>query len=221
MISLLTPTRKRPQRLRAMIDSVLATAYMRPEILCYVTPEDDSYDPLVFPEVHFVVGERLIMSDLWNALIPHAAGNIFMLCADDVLFRTKNWDITVEAAFAESADKILLCYGDDGGPNGKTFATLPFVSRQWVNTIGYFTGPGFSADFSDTWPQDVAEMIGRKKLLPILTEHCHVMWGKAPDDQTYQENRERMARDKTPQLYASRIAERQRDAEKLRAVMQP
>jgi hypothetical protein len=202
-----------------MVDSVLATAYLKPEILCYVTPEDDSYEPLAFPEVHFVVGERLIMSDLWNALIPHAAGNIFMLCADDVLFRTKNWDVIVEAAFAESQDKILLCYGDDGGPAGKVFATLPFISRRWAEVVGYFTGPGFSADYSDTWVQDVADMIGRKKFLPIVTEHMHHTFGKSACDQVYKENLERYARDNPAALYRDRLAERQRDADKLRAVM--
>ena len=221
MISLLAPTRKRPLRFRQMIDSVRLTASAMPEILSYVTPDDmASYDRDKFPEVHFAYGQRLVMSDLWNVLIPWATGDILMLCADDVIFRTPGWDVIVEQAFAESADKILLCYGDDGGPNGKTFATLPFVHRRWVDTIGYFTGPGYSADFSDTHPWDVAVMLGRTKLLPIVTEHQHVMWGKAADDETYRENRERLTRDNTPKLYASRLAERQRDAEKLRAVME-
>jgi hypothetical protein len=136
-----------------------------------------------------------------------------------VVFRTPGWDVEIEKAFAEVPDKILLAFADDGSPNGKRFASLPFVSRKWVETVGYFTGPGFSADYSDTWPFDVATMIGRVKHVPVLIEHMHHVWGKAQVDQTYQENKERMARDNPAKLYADLLPERMRDAEKLRAVM--
>jgi glycosyltransferase involved in cell wall biosynthesis len=217
MISLLVPTRNRPHRLMEMIRSVMATAKKLPEVLCYVSDDDHSYDYLT--ALNFIRGPRLVMSDLWNALVPHATGDIFMLCADDVVFRTPGWDVEIEKAFAEVPDKILLAFADDGSPNGKRFASLPFVSRKWVETVGYFTGPGFSADYSDTWPFDVATMIGRVKHVPVLIEHMHHVWGKAQVDQTYQENKERMARDNPAKLYADLLPERMRDAEKLRAVM--
>lgn len=204
-----------------MIDSVKATASETVELLCYVTPDDShNYPPEKFPEVTSVIGERLTMSDLWNGLIPYAKGDIFMLCADDVIFRTPKWDDEVEAAFDAVPDKILLAFGDDGGPTGKTFSTLPFVHRKWVEAVGYFTGPGFSADYSDTWPFDVATMIDRVKFLPIVTEHMHWVHGKAPKDQTYEENAERYRRDRPDLQYVARLAERQADAEKLRKVMQ-
>ena len=167
MISLLVPTRKRPQRLAGMVGSVIATT--RPgevEIICYVTHDDHDYDD--FPRglpVSFLRGPRRTFSDLWNALTPYAAGDIFMLCADDVLFRTQGWAAIVGEAYASCPDKILCAYGDDLHPNGKTFATLPFVSRKWVETLGYFTPDGFTCDWCDTWIQDIADMIGRKAVL--------------------------------------------------------
>src|ERR1700690_4381425 len=203
-----------------MIDSVKATATNMPEILTYNTP-DDVYDSVLFPEAYIVHGERLVMSDIWNALIPYAKGDIYMLAADDVIFRTPGWDVIVEEAFAAVPDKILLAYGDDGGPTGKVFSTLPFVSRKWVETVGYFTGPGFSADFSDTWPFDVATMIGRVKFLPIITEHMLWIHGKAEKDETYKENAERYAKDQPHIAYGNRLSERKADAAKLRKVMLP
>lgn len=138
MISILCPTRKRPGRLQTMIDSVVATVsdISQVEILCYVTDCDNSYDEMDARPAKVIRGPRVIMSDLWNQLLPHAKGDIFMLCADDVIFRTKHWDVVVEDAYADCPDKILLCYGDDGGPSGKSFATLPFVSRRWCEVIG-------------------------------------------------------------------------------------
>jgi glycosyltransferase involved in cell wall biosynthesis len=215
-ISLLTPTRKRPQRLREMIDSVKATANEFPEILCYVAHDDDSYDSKLFPEVTIIRGERVTFSDTWNALIPFATGDIFMQAADDILFRDKGWDILVKKAYVDCWDKILCVYADDGSPNGKNFATLPFVSRRWTEILGYFTGPGFSADFSDAWPQDVADMIGRKKYIPALIEHMHPLWNKAERDETYRDNEARNRRDNNTQKYIDRLPERIRDAEKLR-----
>jgi hypothetical protein len=202
-----------------MVSSVLNTCAYSIEILCYVSDDDDSYSGMELPGVTFVRGPRLTMSDLWNALIPYAHGDIYMLCADDVIFRTRNWDLEIENAFAAVPDRILLAFADDGSPNGKRFASLPFVSRKWVETVGYFTGPGFSADYSDTWPFDVATMIGRVKHVPVLIEHCHHVWGKAQMDETYRENQERMARDNPAKLYAEMLPERISDAEKLRAVM--
>jgi hypothetical protein len=217
MISLLVPTRKRPERLRVMIDSVKRTANVMPQILCYLTPDDESYNWADYAPTQFIVGPRLTMSDLWNALIPYASGDIFMLCADDVIFRTPGWDVEVEKTFQAVPDKILLAFCDDGGPSGKTFSSLPFISRRWVEVVGYFTGPGFSADFSDTWPHDVAHMIGRKRFIPnVLIEHVHWLWGKAPKDQTYLENEQRYVKDRPDARYLATLPQRQADAEKLR-----
>ena len=219
MISLLIPTRKRPLRLRQTIESALNTYLNKPEILCYISDDDDSYEKDI-PGATVVRGPRLVFSDLWNALLPHATGDIYMLCADDVIFRTPAWDFEVEKAFSKVPDKILLAYCDDGGPNGKRFASLPFVSRRWVDVVGYFTPPGFSADYSDAWPQDVAEMIGRRRYVDVLIEHCHHVWGKAEMDETYRENQERWHRDRPDLQYINRLPERERDADKLRQAIQ-
>lgn len=208
-----------------MCESVFKTAECleKIEVLSYLQTDDPKVSEYVqrFIFQREVTGPRITMSDMWNALIPCASprADIFMLAADDVIFKTFGWDLQIEKAFAEVPDKILLAFADDGGPNGKRFASLPFVSRRWVEVVGYFTGPGFSADYSDTWPNDVADMIERKKYVDVLIEHAHVVWGKAPDDKTYQENRERWNRDRPDLLYARRFPERERDAAKLRAAI--
>jgi hypothetical protein len=193
------------------------------EVLCYITTDDDSYDgfkPGEFDGVRFVRGPRLIMSDLWNALLPHSLGDIFMQCADDVIFRTPAWDRYVEAAFAAVPDRILLAYGNDCHWNAERFATLPFVSYQWIQAVGYFTGPGFEVDYSDTWVNDVADMLFRKKYLPVVFEHNHWLWGKSEMDETYKEIQDiRLSSPNHQAAYNSRLPERMADVEKLRKVM--
>jgi hypothetical protein len=234
MISLLTPTRKRPERLKKMIESVFDTAANLEgvEIVAYIGEDDNSYaemDPGTADSlsaasrrfVKFVYGPRVIFSDLWNQAAKHARGDIFMLCADDVFFRTRGWDVVVEAAFAQVPDRILCVYADDMGPSGKSFATLPFVSRQFCDVLGYFTGPPlFEADFSDAWPQDVAEMIGRRRFLPgIEIEHQHWLWGKADRDVVYDENERRKAASNPGKKYAETEHLRKADAAKLKAAI--
>lgn len=221
MISVLVPTRARPDRFEQMWNSFNATVKNpHTRILAYLQDDDirsGEYQRHI--NVRYIKGPRLIMSNMWNELIQYSKGDIFMQAADDIIFRTIGWDQIVENAFNECPDKVLLCHGDDLSPHGKTFATLPFVHRRWVETVGYFTGQGYSADFSDTHPNDVADMIGRKKLLPIVIEHLHWIWGKSEKDQTYTENLERNIRDENSKLYASRIAERVADADKLKAII--
>jgi hypothetical protein len=224
MISILCPTRKRPANLIRLLQSIDLTIDGRPdafELICYVDNDDFSYstDAPEFRRIKWVKGPRIVMSDMWNELIPHATGDIFMLCGDDVIFRTPGWNAIVEDAFAASKDKILVVFGDDGGPGGKFFASLPFVHRRWVEIVGYFAGPGYSADFADTWPNDVADLLGRKKRLPFVIEHLHPVWGKAAFDEVYLETAQRKVRDATEQRYADRMPQRIADAEKLRGAM--
>jgi hypothetical protein len=192
------------------------------EILAYLQDDDKTADQYhdVTGLVKFVRGPRILLSDMWNVLIPHAKGDIFQQMGDDVLFRTPAWDRYVEAAFAVFQDRILLVHGNDGHWNAERFATLPFVSREWVDAVGHFTGPGFAVDFSDTWPNDVADMIFRKKYLPLFIEHNHWIWGKSEMDETYQEIQTiRLSSPNHQAAYNSRLPERMADVEKLRKVM--
>ena len=217
-ISILVPTRKRPERLRELVDSVKATASVMPEILCYVDEDDDSYVPGAFPEVRFFRGPRIVFSDMWNVLFRQAEGNILMLGADDVVFKTSGWDDMVERSFTDCPDKILCVHGDDGHHHSR-FGVLPAVHRRWIETVGYFAAPGFGGDWIDTWLNDVANMIGRRRYVPFLAEHKHVFWGTAKPDETFIETRKRVEESNAPKIYADRLPERKRDAEKLRAVI--
>ena len=228
MISILAPTRNRPKEFTRMVGSALATATTPIEIWAYIDEDDQSWPcsnsffPDNFPKqdnVNCFVGPRLVMSEYWNVLTKYAKGDILMLCGDDVVFETPGWSAMVEQAYEDCPDKILCVHGDDLGPNGKTFATLPFVSRKWVDTVGYFTPYGFSGDFIDTWIQDVADMLGRKRFLPFVVNHMHWIYGKAERDSTYAEKDARQKRDNLEQMYLDRLPERIRDAAKLKAVM--
>lgn len=222
MISLLVPSRGRPGEFRRLVDSAWATATFpgRVEVVAYLDSDDP--DTVSYPYrsgLSYITGDRILLSECWNRCAERARGEILMHCGDDIVFRTPAWDSVVRKTFAESADKILLVHGDDCSPNTDALATHGFMHRRWYETLGYLVPPLFSSDWNDVWLTEVADMIGRRVKVPIVTEHMHYGFGKAEYDTTYRQREMRGLEDNVVTLYRATRPEREADAEKLRAVM--
>ena len=222
-ISILCPTRGRPDGFREMVESArtMATYPRQIEVVAYVDDDDpdEEWYHVWHERLRYIDGPRILLSEAWNECYEHSEGEILMHAGDDIRFLTEGWDVVVRNAFAGFPDKILFAYGDDLGPNGKVFGTHGFVHRRWVETLGYFVPPLFSSDWNDVWLNEVAQMIGRHMALPIITDHLHYTFGKAERDQTHADREERGERDDVVNLYRNTIGDRRSDAEKLRAVM--
>ncbi|NDB59517.1 glycosyltransferase family 2 protein [bacterium] len=220
MISILCPTRHRPQNIERMWQSIQDTAKnpKQIEVVIYIDADDDSYDNLKIPVVK-IKGERIVLSDTWNKCAQKAKHDILMYAGDDIIFKTPNWDEIVIETFNAVPDKVLFVFGNDGSVHDGIYGTHGFVHRTWFNTLGYICPPLFSGDYSDTWINDVAKLVGRHKHIKILTEHLHPDFKKSELDDTYLEKYERMKKDKTAELYFSLTNERQQDANKLKEIM--
>lgn len=192
------------------------------EIVVFIDEDDKSYDNQSFPEqVRIFTTKRTVLSKYWNMAYEMAQGEIYMHCGDDIVFQTQGWDTKVIEAFEALPDKIGFVYGDDGDPNKeKNFGTHGFIHKNWVAAVGYFVPPYFSSDFNDTWLNYVADRIGRKYKIDILTEHMHPAFGKAEIDLTHAERYVRHWKDNNVEKYTATCGERDADAEKLRKVMQ-
>lgn len=167
----------------------------------------------------YVVGPRVVLSEMWNESYAWAKGDIFWHGGDDVTFRTEGWDEIVRDAFP--ADGIAFVHGHDLSPNGHWLGTHGFLRREWVDAVGYFLPPYFSSDYNDVWLVDVSDLIDRHVYVPIVTEHHHPDFNKSEKDQTYHDRIERHVADDMDGLYRSpeMVANRMVDADKLRAVM--
>jgi Glycosyl transferase family 2 len=223
-ISVLCPTRNRPENVARMAGSAWSAA-AEPDGVELVFYEDDDapgsvpHSLAVVDGVTVVTGPRTMFSAMWNKCMARASGDIFMVCGDDIVFRTTGWDTAVLDAFARYPDGIALVYGDDL-IHGAKLASHAFAHRNWTDATGYLTPPYFPSDYCDAWLYDVAEMIGRLVFLPgVVTEHLHPVAGKAAWDQTHRDRLARHARANPAALYASLLGQRADDAAKLRAVM--
>jgi hypothetical protein len=216
-ISILCPTRGRPEQVKNMLRSLRDTSTEIPEVVFYVDEDDTTFPEALWHEYenHKVLrGPRIVLSQMWNKCAEAATGEIFLLCGDDVLFKSPAWDHKVRTAFAAFPDRLVLVHGDDG-IHGNRFGTHCFLHRAWMDAVGYFCPPYFSSDYNDTWFNDVFNALNRRVYLPIITEHLHPIAGKGKWDKTHKERLERGKQDNVDRLYKELAAERFADIQKV------
>ncbi len=227
-LSLVCPSRYRPSQLLAMARSAYDTAGDpgHVELTVYVDDDDDwgayrralrAIEAALNLRPVLTIGPRCTLSDAWNRAAEKATGDVLMLCADDLIFRTPGWDVMVLDAFDAYPDRIALVYGRDGVSDRPTH---PFIHRRWYEAVGRMTTPDFPADYCDTWLADVADLVGRRHFLPdVLIEHMHYSVGKSERDACHDERLARAEGADLPLRYAEGWSERGREADALRAVM--
>ena len=118
-----------------------------------------------------------------------STGRYVMLLNDDVLFRTPQWDCTVERAFAQFPDEIALVYGDDLD-QGDHVPTFPIISRAACEAIGSICPAGYLNLHIESHLLDIFKQL--KKLGPnrivylpdVVFEHLHHSVGKSQQDST-------------------------------------
>lgn len=225
IISLLLPSRKRPSILRRMVKSVRDTATNPDRIEIVVRFDDDDEASAIEAQrdgLVVLVGPRIRkMTQYWNICFDNCTGSICQQANDDYVIISKGWDVALEQAFDDVPDKIILAHFSDVWGHGSNFGPHAFVSRRWIEALGYFIPPYFSSDFGDGWICELANMIGRRRYLPFNIEHHHFSQGMAEIDENTSERLQRHREDDPETLYYSpaMMAERQRDAQKLAALM--
>lgn len=190
MISILTPTRGRPDNVKRLVDSALTTAKFPDEVelLFYVDSDDETFPTEIESEnVRLIRGPRMWLSVLQNILYANCRGEIVMYAGDDLVFKTQNWDEKVINAIEKFPDKLVLVYPNDLATHGESMAIHGFLHRNWINAVGCWVAPGRGSLY-DLWHTDVARKLGRLKYLEdVHIAHVHYRQGEglATFDETY------------------------------------
>ena len=226
-ISVLIPSRNRPQSLKELCESLFTNASNPNQIEVIVYFDlDDSHIPECIAyfndlssryinPIKTIIGPKLVLSDYNNKLLQIASSDIFMNLGDDMRCRTKVDKINAIQIIEKYPDNINFVYVDDGywGPN---LATHQVLHRNYVDCLGYFSPPFFDFGYADTWMFQVAQKVGRIEFLPILFEHMHYSIGKGEFDQTYQDKLDKNQNDIYGELFRSTEYLRDQDVKKLK-----
>jgi len=223
-ISLLVPSRGRPDSLMRMLDSVFSTAEMPDtvDVAVYIDDDDDETLSLDFSRynVRRIVGPRQSMGTLNAACFKETMGDIIILCNDDVMIRTKGWDTQIRGASARFPDRVYLFYPNDLF-KGANLATFPILSRQTCDTIADPFPGEYRGAFIDVHIMDIFKQLkgaGHDRVVyleDVVFEHMHYRLGKSEMDETYS-NRDRFVDDKT---FMALIGARQWAAQRLLALI--
>ena len=191
MFSICLPSKGRTERLIEMINSALKQSSGKNVIeFCVYLDSRDSLDLKRIIGTNYNIkifkGPRLPTSSMTNFMYSQSSGEILMYAADDILFKTQDWDsIVAEILINPRTEPRVLMTNDLSITKGKN-ATHAFVSRAFCEVLDYLLPPYFESEFCDTWITEIAQ---KSKTLvyreDLIVEHMHHLWGKANVDETY------------------------------------
>jgi hypothetical protein len=199
MISLLLPTRKRPQGLRTSINSVLSNSsgQHKIEILLGVDDDDqETLDYLASPEFaglqaqyphgvvrHFVFKRKgyLNLHEYLNELAPHSKEDLVFFWNDDAIILTPNWDLEI-APHRNYPGCIRIQCANHQHPN----ALFPILHKSWIKTFGKIS----PVTHADTWIRFVMQ----NSIIPdgylnvnVFSFHARADITSYNEDSTFQE----------------------------------
>ena len=221
-ISILCPTRNRPDQLVAMMDSALKMA-SKPQLIefcLYIDLDDDSCGQIQFSDnVKVIRGPRMWLSSMYNALITAASGDYFFWSGDDVIFLTQGWDEELRNGIKSFSSKLGVVHVNDMATSyPQKYATIGMVHRIWVDVFGYIFTPHLRDNGVDFWISNVANQTGRRLYLgDVKVEHRQYRQGKVTIDQTYIDRLDDHKTYSPVEIYRLLIDERRRDALLLQA----
>lgn len=194
LISLLLPTRGRPELAARFFNSVISTAehLEAVEVILYVDEDDPGSHQLDGGALHTVriIGPNRSMGAYNTACYRASRGQIIVLVNDDMVMGTPGWDRELRAMDNRYADKVYLGYGNDLLKK-RGLATFPILSRSTCELLVEPYPEAYVGAFIDVHLFDVFKRIqhqgfDRVIYLPdVVFEHLHYRTGKAPYDDTY------------------------------------
>ena len=153
-ICVVCPTRDRPEEFMALAESFVKTS-TRATLVAYVDEDQPDLYAATYPErVVIHVDRRLGPVHSVNRICDLYRGpGIYGIAPDDSRFLIPGWDEYVLEEFEQMPGRLgVLSASHDQGD----YVNLPYVSREWIELVGWFAYPEAYHFIWDT----VLEMIG-------------------------------------------------------------
>lgn len=204
IIAVLIPTRGRPQQLRRLLDSLKATS-RKNVIAAFYADSDDEYLPeykainqeyavpiLTGPPVDFGLKLQLLVRGVVHGPLYKGKVGALMMCGDDAVFATPDWDEHTREAMGKFPDGIYAISHNGGlmkiEPKPKICHPHPLVGIEWYNALGYISPPWLRHFCVDRYVQDIARTLNRFVFMPkTIVEHRRAgHWPGCEKDATYE-----------------------------------
>jgi hypothetical protein len=182
--SLILPTRNRLYLVKRLFDSIVETTSnldLIEIVLCVDENDTESSQithPLLSIEKITIPRGASGMGDIFKLCYEKNTSCYMILINDDVIFRTKNWDIKILEAFSCFPDDLAFIYPNDLY-YGKKLSSFPVFSRTVLELIGGVCPSGYKSHGIDSHLFDIFERLAalgyeRRKYLPeVILEHMH------------------------------------------------
>lgn len=184
-ISILHPSRSRPiEALNTMVHWLQNIVY--PQQWEYILsvdsndPELKGYEALDLKgaqNMRMIVNDNQNIVQAANQAARLASGGIFILVSDDFLC-FNGWNQVIREALKGKSGVLKTFDGIQ-----RWIVTLPIMTRDYYEELGYFYHPSFAHMFCDTHMTQVADL--KKKLIirnDIVFKHNHYSIGGQPKD---------------------------------------
>jgi hypothetical protein len=187
MIGLLTPSRERPHFARELIGSWQATTTGQSQLLFYIDANDPTKDR--YPVgIKAYYGSQIGFAQSLNKLLQEYPNyEYYMMCNDDVRFRTPGWEDRVLKAFSDHGGLAIVWCNDQ--IRGAELCTLPFMPKRIIDALGWMVPPYFDFNahlYNDNVIMDIGKALGILVYLEsVVIEHMHVANGRQEWDDVY------------------------------------
>src|SRR4030042_2012366 len=162
--SLILPTRDRPYLVNRLFDSIVQTASNLDSIeivLCVDEGDTQSYKithPLLSVRKVVVSQEISMMGDIFRLCYEENTSRYMILMNDDVIIRTKNWDIKILEAYSQFPDGLALVYSNDLY-YGSKLCSFPVISKKVYDLMGGICPCGYKSHSIDSHIFDIFERL--------------------------------------------------------------
>lgn len=226
-IAILVPTRERMNNRLTLLFSILTTVSDIKNISVYygVDKDDPTLDTIkkvaaAIPCLKIVeiesTNKPFSLGRLWNTLVENSTEEIISMIGDDMVFKTKDWDIKLLQEFAAMPSdniKAVHCNDDCHGPK---LAVNLFCHRKYAEVVGKFMREEFKINWVDQWLHQCFQAFNRLSYRgDIMIEHRHWVLGKNVRDKTADRMAVADVNKISDQLWHDLVDERIADVKKL------
>lgn len=176
MISILFPSRSRPDKCYKTCQDWILKAHCDVEVILSLDADDPMLDQYKLPVIRIINHNRSAIDAINNAA-KVASGDILIVVSDDTECPYA-WGKNIKKLTHGKCDWILKV--QDGIQDW--VITMPIMDRTYYERFGYIYYPEYQHCFSDTEMTCVAELTGAKVVTTLQFPHAHYSIKKCDKD---------------------------------------